>query len=178
MTILETDRLILRDLQESDLPALFALNQDPEVMQYFPKPYSQAESLRLYQGIQDEVKAYGYSLWAVEEKSSQEFIGLVGLHHSDLRIFAGKEAVEIGWRLRKEFWNRGYATEAAQACLDFAFQQAGLSEVYSFTSLLNLPSQKVMQKLGMEFVKEFDNEKVPVDSPLYRHVLYRIKNFH
>ncbi len=178
MTILETDRLILRDLQESDLPALFALNQDPEVMQYFPKPYSQAESLRLYQGIQDEVKAYGYSLWAVEEKSSQEFIGLVGLHHSDLRIFAGKEAVEIGWRLRKEFWNRGYATEAAQACLDFAFQQTGLSEVYSFTSLLNLPSQKVMQKLGMEFVKEFDNEKVPVDSPLYRHVLYRIKNFH
>ena len=178
MTMLATARLILRDLQESDLPTLIAMNQDPEVMQYFPKPYSQAESLRLYQGIQDEVKAYGYSLWAVEEKSSQEFIGLVGLHHSDLRIFAGKEAVEIGWRLRKEFWNRGYATEAAQACLDFAFQQAGLSEVYSFTSLLNLPSQKIMQKLGMEFVKEFDNEKVPVDSPLYRHVLYRIKNFH
>ena len=177
MRILETDRLILRDLQESDLQALIALNQDPEVMQYFPKPYSQAESLRLYQGIQDEVEAYGYSLWAVEEKSSQEFIGLVGLHHSDLRIFAGKEAVEIGWRLRKEFWNRGYATEAAQACLDFAFQQAGLSEVYSFTSLLNQPSQKVMQKLGMEFVKEFDNEKVPADSSLYRHVLYRIKSF-
>ena len=178
MTMLETDRLILRDLQESDLPALIVLNQDSEVMQYFPKPYSQAESLRLYQGIQDEVKAYGYSLLAVEEKSSQEFIGLVGLHHSDLRIFAGKEAVEIGWRLRKEFWNRGYATEAAQACLDFAFQQAGLSEVYSFTSLLNLPSQKVMQKLGMEFVKEFDNEKVPADSPLHRHVLYRIESFH
>ena len=177
MTILETDRLILRDLQESDLPALIAMNQDSDVMQYFPKPYSQAESLRLYQGIQDEVKAYGYSLWAVEEKTSQEFIGLVGLHHSDLRIFAGKEAVEIGWRLRKEFWNHGYATEAAQACLDFAFQQASLSEVYSFTSLLNLPSQKVMQKLGMEFVKEFDNEKVPADSPLSRHVLYRIKIF-
>ena len=103
---------------------------------------------------------------------------MVGLHHSDLRIFAGKEAVEIGWRLRKEFWNRGYATEAAQACLDFAFQQAGLSEVYSFTSLLNPPSQKVTYKLGMEFVKEFDNEKVPADSPLYRHVLYRIKSFH
>ena len=59
MTILETDRLIIRDLQESDLPTLIAMNQDPEVMQYFPKPYSQAESLRLYQGIQDEVKAYG-----------------------------------------------------------------------------------------------------------------------
>ena len=160
MTMLETNSLILRDLQESDLPALIAMNQDPEVMQYFPKPYSQAESLRLYQGIQDEVKAYGYSLWAVEEKDSREFIGLVGLHHSDLRIFAGKEAVEIGWRLRKEFWNRGYATEAAQACLDFAFQQAGLSEVYSFTSLLNQLSQKVMQKLSMEFVKEFDNESI------------------
>ena len=66
----------------------------------------------------------------------------------------------------------------AQACLDFAFQQAALLEVYSFTSLLNLPSQKVMQKLGMEFVKEFDNEKVPADSPLYRHDLYRIKIFH
>lgn len=178
MTILETDRLIIRDLQESDFPALITMNQDPEVMQYFPNPYSQADSLRLYQGIQNEVKAYGYSLWAVEEKDSQEFVGLVGLHHSDLRIFAGKEVVEIGWRLRKEFWNRGYATEAAQACLDFAFQQADLSEVYSFTPLLNQLSQKVMQKLSMEFVKEFDNEKVPGDSPLYRHVLYRIKSFH
>ena len=177
MTMLETDRLILRDLQESDLPALIALNQDPEVMQNFPKLYSQAESLRLYQGIQDEVKAYGYSLWAVEEKDSQKFIGLVGLHHSDLQICDGKEAVEIGWHLRKEFWNHGYATEAAKACLDFAFQQASVSEVYSFTSLLNHPSQKVMQKLGMEFVKEFDNEKVPAESPLYRHVLYRIKSF-
>ena len=103
---------------------------------------------------------------------------MVCLHHSDLRIFAGKEAVEIGWCLQKEFWNRGYATEAVQACLDFSFQQAGLSEVYSFTSLLNLPSQKVMQKLGMEFVKEFDNEKVPAVSRLYRHTLYRIKSFH
>ena len=103
---------------------------------------------------------------------------MVGLHHSDLRIFAGKEAVEIGWRLQKEFWNRGYETEATQACLDFAFQQAGLSEFYSFTSLLNQLSQKVMQKLSMEFVKEFDNEKVPADSPLYRHVLYRIKSLH
>ena len=123
-------------------------------------------------------KVYEVKSLSLSDLDNQEFIGLVGLHHSGLQIFAGKEAVEIGWRLRKEFWNRGYATEAAQACLDFAFQQAGLSEVYSFTSLLNLPSQKVMQKLGMEFVKEFDNEKVLADSPLYRHVLYRIESFH
>mgnify|MGYP000531511321 CR=1 FL=1 len=120
-------------------------------------------------------KVYEVKSLSLSDLDNQEFIGLVGLHHSDLRIFAGKEAVEIGCRLRKEFWN---ATEAAQACLDFAFQQAGLSEVYSFTSLHNLPSQKVMQKLGMEFVKEFDNEKVPAVSPLYRHILYRIKSFH
>lgn len=123
-------------------------------------------------------KVYEVKSLSLSDLDNQEFICLVGLHHSDLRIFAGKEAVEIGWRLRKEFWNRGYETEAAQACLDFAFQQAGLSEVYSFTSLYNLPSQKVMQKLGMEFVKEFDNEKVPAVSPLYRHILYRIKSFH
>ena len=96
---------------------------------------------------------------------------MVGLHHSDLRIFAGKEAVEIGWRLRKEFWNRGYETEAVQACLDFAFQQAGLSEVYSFTSLYNLPSQKVMQKLGMEFVKEFDEIMLIGGGELFKQYL-------
>ena len=89
-------------------------------------------------------KVYEVKSLSLSDLDNQEFIGLVGLHHSDLRIFAGKEAVEIGWRLQKEFWNRGYATEAAQACLDFAFQQAGLSEVYSFTSLLNQLSQKVM----------------------------------
>ncbi len=88
-------------------------------------------------------------------------------------VFAGKEAVEIGSVCRVlESWL--CTTEAARACLSFAFQRAGSSEVYSFTSLLNLPSQ-VMQKLGMEFVKEFDSEKVPADSPLLRHVLYRIE---
>ncbi|MDO4666335.1 MAG: GNAT family N-acetyltransferase [Streptococcus sp.] len=175
MIFAETPRLILRSWKKSDIEPFVEMNQDREMMRYFPKRYSREESLNLYQAIQKEFQEIGYSLFAVEEKKSQEFIGFVGLHQSDLEIFNNETAVEIGWRIKTDFWNQGYATEAAKTCLEFAFNEIGLKEVYSFTATVNLPSQAVMKKLGMEFLKEFDNEKVPATSDLFRHVLYRIQ---
>lgn len=175
MIFAETPRLILRSWKKSDIEPFVEMNQDREMMRYFPKRYSREESLNLYQAIQKEFQEIGYSLFAVEEKKSQEFIGFVGLHQSDLKIFNNETAIEIGWRIKTDFWNQGYATEAAKACLEFAFNEIGLKKVYSFTAIVNLPSQAVMKKLGMEFFKEFDNEKVPATSDLFRHVLYRIQ---
>jgi len=79
---------------------------------------------------------------------------------------------EIGWRLRKEAWGQGYATEGAAACLKHGFQTLGFDEIYSFTADLNVPSRRVMSKIGMQFVKYFDHPRLAKDSPLCKHVLY------
>lgn len=107
----------------------------------------------------------------MQRKAEGDFIGFVGLHRFAFDVdFA--PGIEIGWRLAPEVWGRGYAPEAATACLGYAGNVLGLETVYSFTSLPNLRSQRVMRKIGMERVGEFDHPLVPGDHPLRRHVLY------
>ena len=97
--------------------------------------------------------------------------GYTGLHRV---TFTGmKDKIEIGWRLRTEFWDQGYATEAAQACVALA-AKLGIEELVAFTTVTNLRSQRVMQKLGMELLCEFDHPALPEGHPLRRHVLYLI----
>ena len=84
-----------------------------------------------------------------------------------------RESDKIGWRLCENSWGRGYATEGARACLDYAFRQLQLPEIYSFTSLPNRRSERVMQKIGLQKIGEFDHPLVPAGHPLLRHVLYR-----
>ena len=98
-----------------------------------------------------------------------------GLHQITFDVdFA--PGIEIGWRLAHEYWGHGYAPEAATACLEYTRKQPGHSQnLYSFTSLPNLRSERVMQKIGMTRMKEFDHPLVPADHPLRKHVLYHIK---
>ena len=88
----------------------------------------------------------------------------------------GLWAVEVGWRLAKESWGNGYATEAARAAVDDGFDRLGLDEIVSFTAVDNIRSQRVMQKIGMTRnpAEDFDHPNIPVGHPLCRHVLYRI----
>lgn len=172
MNYLETERLILRDWKEEDLPAFVQMNADPEVMEYFVHLLSEAETQNFYRRIRQELDAFGYGLYAVEVKDSGEFIGYIGLHHTHFEVpFC--PCVEIGWRLMKAAWGKGYATEGAKACLEDAFGRLGLSEVYSFTSVPNKRSERVMQKIGLQKVDEFDHPMVPAGHPLLRHLLYR-----
>jgi len=83
--------------------------------------------------------------------------------------------VEIGWRIKKEDWGNGYATEAAKACLNYGFKILQFDKVYSFTSTINLRSEKVMQEIGMVKAGEFDHPDIPPDNPLCRHMLYKIE---
>lgn len=169
---IETEHLILRDWAEADIPAFARLNSDGKVMEYFLKPLSRQETEAFYQRIQQEFASYGYGLYAVEEKVSNCFIGYVGFHNVPPEMdFA--PAVEIGWRLLPEYWGRGYATEAATACLEYAQTELKFQEVCSFTSLPNKRSENVMRKIGMSRVKEFNHPLVDANHPLYRHVLYK-----
>jgi len=174
MIYLETPRLVLRDWQETDLEPFARMNADAEVMRYFPKTLTYEETVRFLDVIRAEFQECGYGLYAVETKEDGAYIGFIGFHRATF-VADFTPCTEIGWRLRKEAWGRGYATEGASACLRYGFQSLGLDKVCSFTAEVNTPSRRVMTKLGMRFVKFFDHPRLAKDSPLCRHVLYEIE---
>ncbi len=171
---LETVRLRLRQWSKDDFPAFAALNADPEVMAYFPNCPTRNESDALARRIQGLIADRGWGLWAVEEKRSGSFMGLVGLNKVAPELpFA--PAVEIGWRLARAYWGKGYATEAAREALRFAFEVLQLPEVYSFATIGNARSRAVMERLGMHDTgRNFEHPQVPAVSGLREHVLYRL----
>lgn len=142
------NRLISRQWKTSDFIALTQLNADPQVMQFFPKCLSETESNALAEKIQSLSAKNGWFFGTVELKENHHFIGFTGLHHQPDQ-FSFSSCVEIGWRLSPKYWHQGYTTEAAQACLNFAFQQLNQEQVVAFTAHTNKPSEKVMQRLGM-----------------------------
>jgi RimJ/RimL family protein N-acetyltransferase len=175
VTELRTARLLLRQWRDDDREPFAALNADPEVMEHFPNVLSRAESDALADGIEAGLDERGWGLWAVEVIATGTFAGFVGLNPVP---FDGSftPAVEIGWRLARHHWGHGFATEAACAVLDYGFGPLGLDEIVSFTATVNLPSQRVMQKLGMRHSRadDFEHPNIEPGHPLRHHALYRI----
>ena len=174
LKMIETPRLILRQWLPEDYPYFAQMSMNPYVMQYFPKLLSRSESDALIDKFHDIIDRQGWGFWAVELKATHQFIGFVGLHEQTTQ-FSFSPCVEIGWRLDQAYWGLGYATEAAQAALKFAFDQLALEKVVSFTTLENTKSQSVMQKLNMTYVKDFQHPALAVDHLLCWHVLYQIE---
>jgi len=173
--MMQTERLTLRRWQESDLAPLAALHGDPEVMRYFPKPLTRTESDAFVRRIEEKFDRQGFGVWAVELTATQSFVGAVGLNIPSFQS-AFTPCVEVMWRLGREHWGRGYATEAAKACLQFGFHTAKLSEIVAWTVPHNVRSRAVMERLGMTRNPEedFDHPDVDENSALRRHVLYRV----
>ncbi|MCG6970933.1 MAG: GNAT family N-acetyltransferase [Gammaproteobacteria bacterium] len=169
----QTQRLKLRQWQPADRPHFARLNADPEVMKYFTHTLNPEQSMLMAQKMESKIAAYGWGFWAVEKRDSQQFIGFVGLNKPDYELPVSP-CVEIGWRLAREYWGHGYATEAAQASLAVAFEKLQLPEIFAFTSLANQKSQAVMQRLGMRQLHNFEHPMVPEHHPLREHVLFRI----
>lgn len=174
MTPIKTERLLIRQWQPADREPFSRLNADEEVMQYFPSVLNRSESDVIADTCERLINERGWCFWAVEELATSEFIGFVGIHApTDNLPFC--PCVEIGWRLAKEHWGKGYATEAALASLNFGFNELGLDEIVSFTAVINTPSRRVMERIGMVFNDEyFEHPRVPDGSELKRHVLYRM----
>jgi RimJ/RimL family protein N-acetyltransferase len=175
MTDLTTDRLLLRQWRESDREPFAALNADPAVMEHFPALQTREQSDALIDRNIPELDDRGWGLWALEVKDTGEFIGFTGLNVPTFEA-PFLPGVEIGWRLSKGAWGNGYATEAARAALAYGFGPAGLDEIVSFTATTNLPSQRVMQRIGMvhDEAGDFDHPRIEEGHRLRRHVLYRI----
>lgn len=169
-----TPRLLLRQWRDADRAPFAALNADPLVMEHLLGSLTRDESDAMVDRCVERIRSDGYGLWAVEVRTSGDFIGFVGLAAPTWEA-AFTPCTEIGWRLARSAWDCGYATEAANAALATAFGVAGLPEIVSFTTTGNLRSQQVMQRIGMtrDPSEDFDHPRVPA-GPLRRHVLYRI----
>ncbi|MDR9468903.1 GNAT family N-acetyltransferase [Marinospirillum sp.] len=171
----ETPRLLLRQWQPEDREPFAAMNADPKVMKYFPRTFGREESDRIAQLCEELIRQLGWGFWALELKETGEFIGFTGLHApTDPLPFV--PCIEIGWRLAKSHWGKGYATEAARAALKVGFEQLHLEEILSFAAVGNQASVAVMQRLGMEFVEHFEHPALPEGHPLRPHLLYKKVN--
>jgi RimJ/RimL family protein N-acetyltransferase len=173
MNTVRTARLELRQWREDDLVPFAALNADPETMRFFPSALTREQSDSLAERARAQIAEQGWGLWAVEVVDSRRFIGFVGL--AEPRFVAHfTPAVEVGWRLARDAWGHGYATEGGRAVLAFAFGELGLDEVVSFTAVVNDRSRRVMERLGMSHDPEDDFDHPSIgDGSLRRHVLYR-----
>jgi 3-dehydroquinate dehydratase / shikimate dehydrogenase len=169
-----TERLALRAWRASDRHAFAALNADPRVMEWFPETLSRERSDEMADVIAARLLEAGWGLWAVEVPGIADFIGFVGLNPADDVV--GWPAVEVGWRLAAEHWGQGYAPEAARAALAFGFDALSLDEIVSLTTVGNLKSRRVMEKIGMSHDPrdDFEHPRIAVGSPLRAHVLYRL----
>jgi RimJ/RimL family protein N-acetyltransferase len=172
--LITTERLRLRQWRDDDLEPFAALNADPAVMEFFPAPLTREQSDALAARERAAIDERGWGLWAVED-DAHELAGFVGLSVPSFEAHF-TPAVEIGWRLAREHWGRGYATEAACAVLAFGFDELGLDEIVSFTAEINARSRRVMERIGMthDAAGDFDHPRVAA-GPLRRHVLYRAR---
>lgn len=170
---LSTDRLLMRRWLDSDREPFAALNGDQETMRFFPQTMDRAASDALVDTIESRFEEQGYGLWALEVTGTCEFIGFTGLNPMPDGT-PGAGGLEVGWRLAKHAWHHGYATEAAQAALSVAFDGVGLAEIWSMTSVLNVPSIAVMRRIGLSEAARFEHPRVPDGHVLRPHVAYRL----
>jgi RimJ/RimL family protein N-acetyltransferase len=176
VTDLRTQRLVLRQWRDEDLEPFAMLNADPEVMRHFPATMTREESDALAQQQRGRIAERGWGLWALEVVDGASFVGFVGL--AEPRFDAHfTPAVEVGWRLAREHWGYGYATEAARTALAYGFDDLGLDEIVSFTTVANARSRRVMERLDMthDAADDFDHPLLAEDDPIRPHVLYRLR---
>jgi len=168
-----SERLGFRVFQNSDLEEFAQINADPRVMEFFPDVESKEESAASIQRYQKSQKQNGYSAYAVDLLENQEFIGYMGMMNPSFKAHF-MPCTEIGWRLKAEYWNKGFGSEGARACLNYAFNTLQISEIVSFTAVINTKSERVMQKIGLKKAGTFKHPNLPQNHPLELHVLYKI----
>jgi RimJ/RimL family protein N-acetyltransferase len=172
---LETERLVLREWRDSDIAPLLAICRDPQVMEFLGSLETEEGICAAIARQQAHQANLGHCYWAIEHKVNSEMIGFCGIQPEPLGTpIAGLP--DIGWRLGRAYWGKGYAREAAQASLDWGFANLPDDAIWAITVPANTRSWGLMERLGMErqHGMDFDHPNVPDGSPLKRHITYRI----
>ncbi|AVR95886.1 GNAT family N-acetyltransferase [Pseudoduganella armeniaca] len=175
--MLETERLLLRPWRADDVAPFVAINADPAVTEFLPGPMSPDAAKALFARQNALYEQHGTCYFAAQLKATDELVGFVGVKYLD-GVLPFAPCYEVGWRLGSQWWGGGLATEGARAALRHGFDRLGLDEIVSFTVPANLRSRRVMERLGMvhDADGDFDHPALPVDHPLARHVLYRLRS--
>ena len=157
--IFRSERLGFRNWTDKDLADFAKINADLEVMEHFPKSLSEKETMEFIERLKKHYDKNGFNYFATEILESGELIGFIGLAYQDYNTDF-TPAVDIGWRLKKSAWGKGYATEGAIRCLDFAFNELNLKKVISTCTENNYKSEHVMKKIGMEKTRRFKHPRL------------------
>lgn len=153
--VIETERLILRELREEDKSELAAILCDPESMRFYPAPFDEERVEKWIRWNRESYRIHGHGLWAVILKEGGLFLGDCGVTMQEID---GKILPELGYHIKKEHWRKGYASEAAAGCLRYIFAHFAYDGLYSYASRDNLPSLGVARKNGMKYLKTFEKE--------------------
>ena len=171
--LFKSKRLGFRNWFDNDLQAMAKISADKEVMAYFPSTQSVDFVADFIQRMQREFSERRHCYFAVEILETSELIGFIGLHQQTFEADF-TPCIDIGWRLKKEVWNNGYATEGAIRCLKYGFDELKIKRIYAITPKINLKSERIMQKIGMKKIKYFIFEPLKDDERLKECVLYSI----
>jgi len=158
---IETDRLIIRDIEETDAVGMFKLDSDPEVHTFLGNnPISTIEQAKdIIEHVRKQYVKNGIGRWAIEDKATGDFIGWTGLKFEQgLRHF---DYYDLGYRLRKEYWGKGIASETAAASLNYGFEKLNLKEIGGAADINHVVSNKILQKIGLKFVDRFAYDGAP-----------------
>ncbi len=172
--LFKSEHLGFRKWRDADLEAMAQISSDQVVMEFFPSVQDKIYVFDFLRRMNEEYHENGFCYFAVDLLSNGELLGFIGIHEQTF-VSDFTPCIDIGWRLKKEVWNRGYATEGAKRCLRFAFEDMNLKKIYSMTPKVNLKSQRIMQKIGMQKVKDFVLEFLKEDERLKDCVLYLIE---
>lgn len=158
----ETERLILREILQSDQDGMFELDSDPEVHKYLGnKIISDKNKIsEVINFVRQQYIDNGIGRWAVIDKRTNAFIGWAGLKFVTELTNGHKNYYDLGYRLIRKYWGQGIATETALACLDYAFNKLKIEEIYAAASCENLASNRILQNVGMRFIETFYYEDI------------------
>jgi RimJ/RimL family protein N-acetyltransferase len=171
---LATERLVLRAWEDRDVEPFAQICGDQRVMATLGPVMDLSETAALVARCQAEQAARGHCFWALERRADARLVGWCGVIRGSVGPVADKP--EMGWRLAADCWGRGYASEAAAATVGWSFANLADDALWAITTVANTASRAVMARLGMRHHPEldFDHPRVPVDSPLLRHVAYSL----
>jgi RimJ/RimL family protein N-acetyltransferase len=171
--IFKSERLGFRNWTKNDLTEFAKMNADLEVMEHFPKPLTEKETAELIDRFENHYSKNGHTYFATEILENGEFIGFIGLAFQKYKTDF-TPAVDIGWRLKKSAWKKGFATEGAKKCLDFGFNKLNLDKIISTCTDKNAKSENVMKKIGMEKMGEFNHPELKEYPEYEKNICYGI----
>jgi RimJ/RimL family protein N-acetyltransferase len=173
--IFTSKRLGFRNWDVADIDKMHEINSDKKVMEFFPAMPTKEQTTEFVQRMKSQFQDKGFCYFAVEKLEDKQFIGFIGLSEQTFEADF-TPCVDIGWRIKSSEWNKGFASEGAQKCLDYALNELNLESVYSIAPKINTKSEHIMTKIGMKKLYEFEHSLLTKFDQLKKCVLYKYGN--